>query len=95
MSASFPNKMSASFPNNDLRRHVLTNAQPPLKMPIYFYKLEQRLNRQESRIRHLEDQIEEAQRDNQRLKDQLTQGVPIEQVKTRSDSESNVFRISL
>jgi len=87
--------MSASFPSNDLRRHVLTKAQATQKMPIYFYKLEQRLNRQESRIRYLEDQIEEAQRDNQRLKDQLTQGVPIEQVKTRSDSESNVFKISL
>jgi len=87
--------MSASFPNNDLRRHVLTKAQTTQKMPIYFYKLEQRLNRQESRIRYLEDQIEEAQRDNKRLKDQLTQGVPIEQVKTRSDSESNVFKISL
>tara|TARA_B100000683_G_scaffold8400_1_gene9152 strand:- start:868 stop:1164 length:297 start_codon:yes stop_codon:yes gene_type:complete len=97
----------ASFPK-DMRRIVLeksvvselvpTPTSKP-KKPMYIYKLEQRLNKQEVRIRLLEEQIEASQEENKRLKDQLAIGVPIElldeQGRSRTNSETTIFKVSL
>ena len=99
----------ASFPR-DMRRLVLekrltsesdsipTPISKP-KKPMYIYKLEQRLNKQEMRIRTLEEQIESSLEENQRLKDQLAHGVPIELLdekgRSRTNSETTIFKVSL
>lgn len=110
---TYPTSRMATFPT-DIRRLVLekslvqgdnagtdfvpTPTSHP-KKPVYIYKLEQRLNKQEARLRLLEEQIEESYEENKRLKHQLATGVPIELLdghgRSRTNSETTIFKVSL